>query len=280
MTWLGLCWRGILMGIVEVLPGISGGTIALLTQIYEKLVNALSQIATFRAPHTDGGSWLASLKFCAQLGFWMACGFIASMLTILELANREPQLFLGVIFGIVIGTVIQLARSVSSERMIRFVPLGLLVGIPIVALPPTSLEPPLWLFVVGGIGAFSAWILPGISGAMMLWLMGIYLPTLEALKQIEVTKLALFAGGMALAFLVVPKILASSVRRYRQPMLAFFVGLVASTIYKAWPWRSDTGFPELPTLEGEAQLLAVVVCMVLGCTSVLVVLRLVGRDDA
>ena len=279
MTWFGLCWRGILMGIVEVLPGISGGTVALLTQIYEKLVNALSQIAAFRKTDADLGSWISSLRFLLQLGFWMVCGFIASLFTILEFVNREPQLFWGAIFGVVIGAVIQLARSVQSKQLIRFVPLGLLVGIPIVALPASLLEPPLWMFAVGGIGAFSAWILPGISGSMMLLLMGIWVPTLEAVRHIELTKLALFAGGMALAFAVVPRILASGVRRYRQPMLAFFVGLVASTLYRAWPWRSDTGFPELPTLDVEAQLLAVVVCMVVGCASVLVLMNLVERDD-
>ena len=280
MTWFGLCWRGILMGVVEVLPGISGGTIALLTQIYDRLVNALSQIAKFRASEVERGSWLSSLKFLAQLGLWMVCGFIASMLTILEFVHREPQLFWGVILGIVIGAVFQLARSVNRQDLIRYVPLGLLVGIPIVALPAASLDPPLWLFAVGGIGAFSAWILPGISGSMMLLLMGIWVPTLEAVRHVELTKLALFASGMAIAFMVLPRILASAVRRYRQPMLAFFIGLVASTLYRAWPWRTDAGYPELPTLDVNAQILAVLVCVVLGCASVLLLMRLVDRNVA
>ena len=268
------------MGIVEVLPGISGGTVALLTQIYERLVDSLSQIAQFRATDVDRGAWIASLKFLAQLGFWMVCGFVASMLTILEFVNQEPLLFWGAVLGVIIGAVVQLSRAANRKDLVRFVPLGLLVGIPVVALPAASLEPPLWMFAVGGIGAFSAWILPGISGSMMLLLMGLWLPTLEAVRHLEMTKLALFAGGMALAFAVVPRILARGVRRYRQPMLAFFIGLVASTLYRAWPWRSDTGFPELPTFGMESQLLAVVVCMILGCACVLILMRLVERDIA
>ena len=278
MTWLGLCWRGVLMGIVEVLPGISGGTIALLTQIYDRLVNSLSQFATFRAIDTERTSWIESFKFLLQLGVWMACGFIASMFTILELVSRTPQLFWGAILGIVVGVVIQLTRSVNKQDLIRFVPLGLLIGIPIVAFPASSLEPPLWMFVVGGIGAFSAWILPGISGSMMLLLMGIWVPTLEAVRHVEVTKLALLAGGMALALAIVPRVLANGVRRYRQQMLAFFIGLVASTLYRAWPWRSDAGFPDLPSFGADAQLFAVIACIVAGCVSVLLLMRLVERD--
>lgn len=278
MTWFGLCWRGILMGVVEVLPGISGGTFALLTRIYDKLVDALSQIANFRAIEAERESWFTSLKFLAQLGVWMVCGFTVSMLLILELVDRNPQLFWATILGIVIGAVIQLARTVNHLALFRFVPLGLLVGIPIVALPAASLEPPLWLFAIGGIGAFSAWILPGISGSMMLLLMGIWVPMLEAVRHVEVTKLALFASGMALAFAIVPRILASGFRRHRQPMLAFFVGLVASTTYRAWPWRSDAGIPELPRFEMDAQLVAALTCIVLGCASVLILLRLVERE--
>lgn len=268
------------MGIVEVLPGISGGTIALLTQIYDKLINSLSQIAKFRAVDAERASWLASLKFLVQLGFWMVCGFIASMLTILELVGRTPQLFWGAILGIVVGVVIHLTRTVDTQYLIRFVPVGLFIGIPIVALPPASLEPPLWMFAIGGIGAFSAWILPGISGSMMLLLMGIWVPTLEAVRDLEVTKLALFAAGMALAFAIVPRVLASGIRRYRQQMLAFFIGLVASTVYRAWPWRSDSDLPELPVLSIDAQMLAVIACMVIGCVGVLVLMRLVDRDVA
>lgn len=278
MTWFGLCWRGFLMGIVEVLPGISGGTIALLTQIYDKLVHALSQIAKFRAIDTDRETWLESLKFLFQLGIWMVCGFIASMLTILEFVSRSPQLFWGVILGVIVGAVIQLARSVNIQDSIRFIPLGLLIGIPIVAFPATELEPPLWIFAIGGIGAFSAWILPGISGSMILLLMGIWMPLLEAVRNIEVTKLALFAGGMALAFAVVPRLLAMGIRRYRPQILAFFIGLVASTSYRAWPWRAESGLPELPISGFDLQHLAVVACMVIGCGCVLLLMRLVGRD--
>ena len=280
MTWFGLCWRGLLMGIVEVLPGISGGTIALLTQIYDRLVNSLSQIAKFRSIDAELASWLTSFRFLVQLGIWMALGFVASMFTILELVNRTPQLFWGAVLGIVVGAVFQLTLAVNSRDLIRFLPLGLLIGVPIVAFPVTSIEPPLWMFAVAGIGAFSAWILPGISGSMMLLLMGIWVPTLEAARHFEVTKLALFAGGMAIAFVVVPRILARGIRRYRQQMLAFFVGLVASTSYRAWPWRTSDGFPELPVVGNDAQLFGVIACMVAGCASVLILMRLVERDVA
>ena len=274
MTWYATCWRGILMGVVEVLPGISGGTIALLTRIYDRLVEALSQIGKFRADERDREAWIAALKFLLQLAVWMIIGFVISMLTILEFVAREPQIFWGLIFGVIVGSVIGLASYAESKDLLRFAPVGLLVGIPIVALPAIEASPPTWLFAVGGIGAFTAWILPGMSGSMVLLLMGIWLPMLEAVRQIELTKLALFAAGMALAFTVVPRILSNAIRRYRQPMSAFFVGLIASTLYRAWPWREDAGFPTLPQMGGDAQVFAVIVCGVFGCAGVYLLLRL------
>ena len=99
MTWYAICWRGILMGVVEVLPGISGGTIALLTRIYDRLVEALSQIGRFRTDERDREAWIAALKFLLQLAVWMIVGFVVSMLTILEFVAREPQIFWGLVFA-------------------------------------------------------------------------------------------------------------------------------------------------------------------------------------
>ena len=280
MTWFGLCWRGVLMGCVEVLPGISGGTIALLTRIYDKLVNSLSQLGHFRNADRNRAELICALKFLLQLGLWMACGFAIALLTVVEIVEREPNLFWGAVFGIVVGAVVQLVRTVTRRDLLRFAPFGLLVGLLIVALPGWSFEPPLWLYALGGVGAFCAWLLPGVSGSMVLLLMGLWMPMLEAVKHVELTKLALFGGGMILALVVVPKIIAVGIRHHQRVVHAFFVGLIASTLYRAWPWQSNSHFPALPTMSEDHQLFAVVGCALLGCAVVVVSMRVAGRNAA
>ncbi len=277
MSWLGLCWRGVLMGIVEALPGISGGTVALITNIYDEMVDALGQWARLRASPASFESRLNAAKFLVQLGLWMGCGFLIALFTVTEFVDNEPRLFWGTVFGVVLGVVIELGRTLKIRHLARFTPLGLLLGLPIVALPEWTLEPPLWLYAMGGVGAFSAWILPGISGAMVLLLMGLWLPMLEAIRALEIAKIALFVSGMALAFAVLPKLISHGLQKHRQVMVAFFVGLVVSTTYRVWPWQSDQGVPHLPGINDESQFFATLACSTVGLLVVLTLMRVAER---
>ena len=265
------------MGVVEVLPGISGGTIALMTGIYERLVNALSQFGRLHKTNEDRDSIIDALLFLIQLALGMVCGLALSVLMVLDLYHRQERLFWAAIFGIVVGAIVQLVRSVERRELVRYAPFGLVVGVAVVALPDLSVEPPLWLYVLGGIAGFSAWLLPGISGAMMLALLGIWIPMLGAVKHFEITKLALFIAGMAIGFAVLPRIIAYGVRHFREQVIAFFIGLVASTLYRVWPWQSEGGMPEMPSFGAEDQLLGVIVCAIGACAIVMSLVYLADR---
>lgn len=245
MNWFALGWRGFLMGVVEVLPGISGGTIALLTRVYERLVDALSTIQNLPIRTEHRGQWRAAFAFLFRLGIGMVCGFLLTMFVVLDLVDRHPLLLWGLIFGVVVGAAIVLIRANTRYYLLRFVPVGLLIGVPIVAIPSLTAEPPLWLYLVGGVSAFSAWLLPGISGSMVLLLLGLWLPTLEAINNLEFAKLGLLLAGVVVAFLAVPRLLKAAIQRYREAMQGIFVGLVISTLYRVWPWRTDSGAPDI-----------------------------------
>ena len=164
-----------------------------------------------------------------------------------------------------------LIRANSRYYLLRFVPIGLLVGLPIVVIQPNSLEPPLWLYFVGGASAFSAWLLPGISGSMVLLMLGLWLPTLEAIGNFDLTKLALLLAGVVVAFAVVPRLLKTAIKRYREAMQGVFVGLVVSTLYRVWPWRADSGTPDLAGIGNDlSQSIVVGICVVVGIACVLI----------
>lgn len=251
------------MGIVEVLPGVSAGTIALLTGIYEQLVRSLTQITRLRRGVSDREPFLNAVQFLLPLGCGMAIGFLVALYGVVEFVNSQPQMFWGAVCGLLIGTLVVLATSIAWKQLALFAPLGLIVGLALALIPQSTVEPPLWLFVIGGVGGFCAWLLPGVSGSMVLLLMGLWLPMLEAIRHIEVAKIALFIAGLVLAFSVLPRWIEKALKWNQERVIAIFVGLIASTLYRAWPWQQEQGSPYLPWLEvGDSQVVGVMICFV------------------
>ncbi|MYD44277.1 MAG: DUF368 domain-containing protein [Gammaproteobacteria bacterium] len=274
MNPISIIWRGFFIGIVEVLPGISGGTVALLTRIYDRLVNALADIGSLGKLRREPAKTRHAVIFICWLALGMLVGFATALFVVLGFVQSRPLLFWGAIFGLVIGAIVHLSQDASRRELIRFGPLGLAVGLLLVVLPEWSSEPPLWLFVIGGFCAFVAWLLPGISGSMVLLLTGLWIPMLEAVQSIEILKIALFAAGLVIALVIFPKLIARGVKQYRGELQGFFIGLVTSTLYKTWPWR-DGGVPDLPANLLDWQTLWVVVCATISCGALIVLIRMV-----
>ena len=253
------------MGVVEVLPGVSAGTIALLTGIYNDLISSLSRLTGIKNLARRPDDVLQSFHFLTPLAIGMAIGFTIGLFGVIEIALQFPQLFWSGVFGLLVGTVVHLIREVNLKSVLKFIPLGFLFGLPIVLLPSASVEPPLWLFVVGGIGGFTAWLLPGVSGSMVLLILGIWIPMLEAVRSFDIAKVALFVAGLAIAFAVLPRFIEKVMQRFPDAVMAFFIGLIGSTFIRVWPWQSLDGTLLLPTnIDGESQLIGVLVCFILG----------------
>ena len=258
-------WRGLLMGVVEVLPGISAGTIALLTGIYERLVRELSNLTKLRREENWRKSLSASLIFFVPLALGMFIGFSIALFSVVEFVRWQPQLFWGVISGLLLGTLFVIGREINWRFLAQGVPLGIAMGLLVSFLPLSDGEPPLWLYVVGGLGGFCAWLLPGISGSMVLLLLGLWVPMLEAIRSVELTKIALFFAGLILAFAILPRWITKVLEWHKERVLAFFVGMIGSSMYRAWPWQFEDGSLRLPTLTGgDFQVIGVIFCALLG----------------
>lgn len=256
---LGVYFKGMAMGAADIVPGVSGGTIALIAGIYERLINALSSIG----PHLwqifrqEGGIkglvavWRqvdATFLLCLLLG--IATSFLTLAGMIKHLLDNEPLLIWSFFFGLVVATVFILLSEIKRwniGRAVLFI-IGIVTAVTISSLPLLTTTPSLpYLFFAGAI-AICAMILPGISGSFILLLMGAYDTVLEAVHTHDFTVIFTVMAGMATGLLLFTRALKWLLSRYYQATLALLTGFIAGSLVKVWPWKVDA----LGSLNSEA----------------------------
>ena len=246
--------KGMAMGSADIVPGVSGGTIALITGIYERLINALSQIGIGLIPlwrqqwqqHGVASSikavWQrvdATFLLCLVAG--IATSFITLAGGIKYLLDNQPLLIWSFFFGLVIATVFILLTEVkrwTGSRVLLFV-LGVIAAVLISNAPLISTTPSLpYLFFAGAL-AICAMILPGISGSFILLLLGAYDAVLQAVHDWDFSVIFTVVAGMATGLLVFTRLLKWLLSRYYQGTLALLTGFIAGSLVKIWPWRVE-----------------------------------------
>ena len=256
---LGIYARGIAMGAADIVPGVSGGTIALIAGIYERLINALSGIGPnlWQVFRKDGGIkgllavWRqvdATFLLCLLLGIATSFATLAGFIK--HLLDNQPLLIWSFFFGLVIATVVILLSEIkrwSAARAGLFV-LGMVAAVVISSMPLLTTTPSLpYLFFAGAI-AICAMILPGISGSFILLLMGAYDTVLEAVHTFNLTIIATVMAGMISGLLLFTRMLKWLLSRYYQATLALLTGFIAGSLVNVWPWKTDA----LGTLNSDA----------------------------
>ncbi len=251
--------KGMAMGAADVVPGVSGGTIALIAGIYERLINALSSIG----PHLwsvfrqQGGAkgllavWRqvdATFLLCLLLGIATSIVTLAGIIK--GLLDNQPLLIWSFFFGLVVATVVILLTEIKRWSLARvgLFLLGVIVAVGISSLPILAGNPSLpYLFFAGAI-AICAMILPGVSGSFILLLLGAYDTVLEAVHNFNLTIIFTLMAGMLTGLLLFTRILKWLLSRYYQATLALLTGFIAGSLVKVWPWKTDA----LGTLNSEA----------------------------
>lgn len=251
--------RGALMGIVDLVPGVSGGTVALVLGIYRQLINALHTGVAVIVRLLRGdlrGAWWA-LKYVPWL--WVG-GLGLGMLAVISTAagpikmalENYPMQLAGLFCGLVTASVILCWRQLdeSSSRhyqvaaataVLTFIGLGLSP----VAGTGSTVTAPLWAFFVGGAIAITAMILPGISGSFLLLLMGLYTQVLGAVADRNVAVILVFALGCATGLALSASTLRWLLYRYHDLVLAAMIGLMVGSIRILWPWPGGLDAVEL-----------------------------------
>jgi putative membrane protein len=239
--------KGMAMGAADSVPGVSGGTIALITNIYEELVDSIQSLG-----------WHA-LVVCKQEGFKAAWGYInggflltlfAGILTSLLLLGRiilvlmENYLpyLLAFFAGLVLASIRFVANNISrwSPGTAALFFMGLALAMSLAILPLAEASDSLVYYFFCGAIAICAMILPGISGAFILVLLGAYGPVLEALTQFNVPVILVFALGCLCGLMLFTRLLSWMLHHYHDGSMATLTGMLAGSLYLLWPWRLAT----------------------------------------
>ncbi|WP_416237726.1 DUF368 domain-containing protein [Stutzerimonas frequens] len=233
-----------MMGAADAVPGVSGGTIAFITGIYEELIDTLKQfnLEAVRILFSEG---VLSCWRYVNGNFLLALvsGILLSLLSIshlvLYLLEEHPILIWSFFFGLILAStwsVVRHVRGWNFNLAAMFVS-GALLAYVITDQAPGTVEPTSLLIFLSGMIAICAMILPGISGSFILLLMGMYTPVLGAIKGLEWVTLALFVSGCVVGLLSFSRVLSWAFHHHRMLTLALLGGFMLGSLNKVWPWK-------------------------------------------
>ncbi|MFP6808427.1 MAG: DUF368 domain-containing protein [Pseudomonadales bacterium] len=240
---------GLVMGAAEVVPGVSGGTIAFISGIYERLVNSISQFTPLLFKELKNNGLMAvwrqvNANFLLVLFAGMGISILSFASGVSYLLHNEPIIIWSFFFGLVIASSIIMFKEITSKGVDVGLAIGVGIGIGIVItqLVPIELEPtPLSLFV-GGTVAICAWILPGLSGSFILLILGLYAYVIGAIKSFDIGGLAFFAAGAAIGLVCFSQVLSRLFNHHKNVTLAALTGFMLGSVAKLWPWKNTTSY--------------------------------------
>jgi len=248
---VGLVFKGMAMGIAEVIPGVSGGTIAFITGIYERLLNAIKglDIASFKLLFKGDlkGFWAKiDGNFIITLLGGMLIGLISGTFIITYLIENFKEPLWGFFFGLIIASVLYIGKQVEKWDMTNIATLivGILIAYYLVAMQPMQGNTAYWYIFISGVIAISALIMPGISGSFMLLILGMYTFIIPEVKNFLSTFstasliiLIVFALGMLTGLFSFARVMSWAFKNYKQKTLVILTGFMIGSLYKIWPWR-------------------------------------------
>ncbi|MEP1215031.1 MAG: DUF368 domain-containing protein [Marinobacter sp.] len=289
--------RGMAMGAADIVPGVSGGTIAFITGIYFRLLEAIGAApqAVFR--HLPRGQLEALWRACdGTFLLSLLTGIIVSIATLASAISfilaEYPILIWSFFFGLIVASVWHVGRQVRQYVPSLLLPFlaGVLFAWWVTTLPASQIAPSAMVFFGAGALAICAMILPGISGSFILVLLGMYVPVLDAIRALDLGTLVIFAGGCLVGLLSVARLITWAFRHFHDPVLALLTGFMVGALNKVWPWketltwRTNSAGEQVPLNEAsisplgyaemtgqDPQLLLAVLCAVVGLLLVLLV---------
>jgi len=240
--------RGLLMGGADVIPGVSGGTVALILGIYERLIRAIRNGASalLAAVRLDlGGSRRRFGEVEWRLVLPLAAGVLTALVIgsrvippLLE-AYREPVYAL--FFGLILGSVSVPYRRIDvvGRKEVLLVAVAAVAAFVIVGLPPREIADPSLIYVFASAAvAICAMILPGVSGAFLLLVLGIYATSLEALRELDLPYVLTFVAGAVIGLGSFARVLEWLLNNRHALTMAALTGLMVGSLRALWPWQS------------------------------------------
>ncbi len=282
--------KGFAMGAANVIPGVSGGTIALITGIFGRIINALNSLMSFK-------TW--KLLFAGKFkefvskvdGRFLLAVMIGAVLSVFTLAklmqyllDQYPVQTWAFFLGMIAASAVFMLAEVRCWRVSYglWIAVGIGLGIALCTLSPTETTDDLWFIFICGAIAICTMILPGVSGSFILLLLGKYEYIMNAISNLNWPVLAAFGIGCAIGIVAFSKALHWLLARYQQQTMLVLVGFVMGSLIKVWPWSDEALAAATAASDGSApvtageMLIPGIIWIVIGIAAV-VLLELAGK---
>lgn len=258
---LTIAGKGFAMGSADIIPGVSGGTMALILGIYERLLGAIRSFDAAWVRDLFSGRVAAALGR-NDLGFLIPLGlgivgallFFTRVVPLPRLIETHPELIYGLFFGLILASVWVLLRDAPSFgwREAGWVLLGTLAGFAVVNLVPVETPTALWFIFFCGFVAISAMLLPGISGSFILLILGKYAYIVDALGRFDVVIIGVFMAGMVCGVLAFSRAITWLLARFHDTTMMTIIGILLGSLWVIWPFQERS----YVSVRGEDKLVA------------------------
>lgn len=280
--------KGIGMGAADVVPGVSGGTIAFIVGIYDELIETIKSFNFKSARLFFRGHWVqfwrsvnGNFLFSLLLGIGISIFSLAKVIT--WLLTDYPVLVWAFFFGLVLASTWFVGKDIKEwnwKTILSFIAGAAIAFYITIATPAETSTHPLFIFLCGAI-AICAMILPGISGSFILVLLGKYFYIMEAVKTLDLGVLLLFAAGAFIGITSFSHLLSYALRHFRNITLATLTGFMLGSLNKVWPWKEITdnshGMPIETNILPDSYFIEAVVLMLIGFLLVYALEKLSAR---
>ena len=247
VDYIKLFFKGVFMGIADAIPGVSGGTIALLLGIYEELISTISGL---------NFSLITKLKNNGFKSFWeslngnflitLVLGIVISLILFVKISanllTSYPLYVWSFFLGLILATVYVIYKLIESWNLVNIISTLLMIAFSIILTSHSldiSDDTNLFYILICGIIASSAMILPGISGSLILVILGVYKILVEALDNLDIKIITSFIVGAIIGVISFSKILKWLFKKYKSLAYSIMLGLVIGSIEKIWPWNKS-----------------------------------------
>ncbi len=243
---VGIFVRGFCMGAADVVPGVSGGTIAFITGIYERLLTAiqcfnLNLLQLLKKKQFKEAAQHTDLVFLIPLaaGIVSALLFFTRIVPLPELIINQPELVYGLFFGLILASIAVLIRQTHVFAGWNFTWLcsGIIIGLALVNLVPVNTPNAAWFIFLCGALAISAMILPGISGSFILLIMQKYSYIFAAIGRFDLLVIFPFALGIMTGLMLFSRLLHWLLNRFHHQCLTTIIGILVGSLWLIWPFQ-------------------------------------------
>ena len=248
-----LIFSGFCMGCADIIPGVSGGTIAFILGIYEEIIQSIRSfihkevfvsIVTFRFLKT----WkLINGAFLLSVGLGIILAILTLSHTIEMLLTEYPTYIWSLFFGLVLASVFIVSRRIKKWklRLVAGLILGTVAAYLIVGMVPVQTPETWWFILFSGAIAICAMILPGVSGSFLLVLLGKYEFVLHAVNERDIKSIGIFFIGAVAGLIIFSQILGWLLRRFHDITIVVLIGFMLGSLRRIWPWKATENGVEL-----------------------------------